>query len=198
MKNEKQSKSYRLILDTAKPLFWKHGVKRVSVEEISKEAGVSKMTFYRNFKNKNELIEQIMKELFEFGLQEYRSVMKQDIPFANKVEQIILMKFENTQDVSQEFLTEMYIQGDESMKKMIAEYTSNTLNEFKYDLIEAQQKGWIRKDVKIELIMKMRDMMSGVLVDDAIMTLYQTPQEAIVEVTRFFFYGMMVPEESKK
>ena len=159
MKNKNQNKSYQAILKAAKTLFWKYGVKRVSVEEVSKEAGVSKMTFYRHFKNKNEVIMQIMKDLFEFGLQEYRAVMKQDIPFAHKVEQIILMKFENTQDVSQEFLTEMYINGNDSMKKMIAEYTSTTLTEFKKDMIVAQQRGWIRKDIKIELIMKMRDMM---------------------------------------
>lgn len=196
MKNKNQNKSYQAILKAAKTLFWKYGVKRVSVEEVSKEAGVSKMTFYRHFKNKNEVIMQIMKDLFEFGLQEYRAVMKQDIPFAQKVEQIILMKFENTQDVSQEFLTEMYINGNDSMKKMIAEYTSTTLTEFKKDMIVAQQKGWIRKDIKIELIMKMRDMMSGVMADDAFMSMYQTPQEAIVEVTRFFFYGMMNSEET--
>jgi len=197
MEQDNKNKSYRAVLTSAKTLFWKHGVKRVSVEEISKEAGVSKMTFYRNFKNKNEVIRQIMKELFEHGLNEYRSVMKQDIPFARKVEHIILMKFENTQDISQEFLTEIYIHGDEEMKKMITEYTSTTLTEFKNDLIEAKQKGWIRKDIKIELILKMRDLMSGIMADDSFMALYKTPQQAIVEVTRFFFYGMMKTEEPK-
>lgn len=198
MKSEKQNKSYRIILETARPLFWKYGVKRVSVEEICKEAGISKMTFYRNFKNKNEVIEQIMKELFEHGLREYNEVMNQDIPFTQKIEQIILKKFENTQDVSRDFIKDMYINGDEKIQKMIAEFTNATLAKFKNDMIEAQQKGYIRKDIKIELLMKMRDVMANVMADDAFMALYKTPQEAIMEITRFYFYGMMNTEEAQK
>jgi len=197
MKKKKRNKSQEAILQAGKSLFWKYGVKRVSVEEISKEAGISKMTFYRHFKNKNELIEKIMKRLFEWGLEEYQSVMRQEIPFAQKIEQIILKKFENTQDVSQEFIKDMYINGNEDIQKMITEYTVTTLNEFKNDLIEAQKKGWIRKDIKIELIMKMRDVMTGAIQDDGLMALYQNPQEAIVEITRFFFYGMMNTDQKE-
>jgi len=39
--------------------------------------------------------------------------------------------------------------------------------------------------------------MSGIMADDSFMALYKTPQQAIVEVTRFFFYGMMKTEEPK-
>ncbi|MBL0024612.1 MAG: helix-turn-helix transcriptional regulator [Saprospiraceae bacterium] len=52
----KRSKSYLKIITTAKKLFWKHGSSRVTIEELCREAGVSKMTFYRHFNNKNEII----------------------------------------------------------------------------------------------------------------------------------------------
>lgn len=198
MKSENKSKSHQLILETAKPLFWKFGVKRVSVQEICKEAGISKMTFYRNFKNKNEVIEQIMKALFEHGLKEYNEVMNQDIPFVQKIEHIILKKFENTEDLSQDFIKDMYLNGDENIQKMVVEFTNATLIQFKNDMLEAQKKGYIRKDIKIELLMKMRDVMANVMTDDDFVGLYQTPQEAIMEITRFYFYGMMNTEESKK
>lgn len=198
MKSENKSKSHQLILETAKPLFWKYGVKRVSVQEICKEAGISKMTFYRNFKNKNEVIEQIMKALFEHGLKEYNEVMNQDIPFVQKIEHIILKKFENTEDLSQDFIKDMYLNGDENIQKMVVEFTNATLIQFKNDMLEAQKKGYIRKDIKIELLMKMRDVMANVMTDDDFVGLYQTPQEAIMEITRFYFYGMMNTEESKK
>lgn len=198
MKSENKSKNHQLILETAKPLFWKYGVKRVSVQEICKEAGISKMTFYRNFKNKNEVIEQIMKALFEHGLKEYNEVMNQDIPFVQKIEHIILKKFENTEDLSQDFIKDMYLNGDENIQKMVVEFTNATLIQFKNDMLEAQKKGYIRKDIKIELLMKMRDVMANVMTDDDFVGLYQTPQEAIMEITRFYFYGMMNTEESKK
>lgn len=198
MKKNIHNKSYQAILATAKTLFWKYGVKRVSVEEISKEASVSKMTFYRHFKNKNELALQIMLNIFDKGLTDYRNVMSQNIPFVEKIEQILLLKFENTQDVSEEFIKDIYVNGDIATQKMIVQYSETMLLEFKNDLANAQKKGWIRKDMKIDFIMKMRDQITGLLNDDSFLAMYKTPQEAIMEVTRFFFYGMMNIKEDEK
>lgn len=192
-----KNKSHQALLLTSKTLFWKYGVKRVSVEEICKEAAVSKMTFYRHFKNKNELALEIMLEIFDKGLEDYRQVMAQDIPFVEKIEEIISLKFKNTEDVSEEFIKDIYVNGDIATQKMIVEYSETMLLEFKQDLANAQEKGWIRKDIKIAFIMKMRDQITQLLSDDSFLAMYKTPQEAIMEVTRFFFYGMMNSEEAQ-
>ena len=60
-----RSKKYQHIVETAEELFFKHSVKRVSVEEICNKANVSKMTFYRYFSNKQELAEHIIHLMFE-------------------------------------------------------------------------------------------------------------------------------------
>jgi AcrR family transcriptional regulator len=44
------------ILDTAYALFSKHGTRAVGVDRIITEAGTAKMTLYRNFASKDELI----------------------------------------------------------------------------------------------------------------------------------------------
>ena len=53
------------IVKTAKELFWKFGIKRVTIEEICREANVSKMTFYKFFSNKNELLHTVIEEMFD-------------------------------------------------------------------------------------------------------------------------------------
>ena len=40
------------IVKIGKDLFYKYGIKRVSVEEICAKANVSKMTFYKFYNNK--------------------------------------------------------------------------------------------------------------------------------------------------
>jgi len=197
MGNKNENKSYLAVLKAAKTLFWKYGVKRVSVNEISKEAGVSKMTFYRHFKNKNEVALEIMLQLFEKGLKDYRQLMSQDIPFVQKIESLLLLKFQNTEDVSEEFIKDIYVNGDMTTQKMIVEYSETMLLEFKQDLANAQEKGWIRKDIRIDFIMKMREQITQMLNDDSFLAMYDTPQDAIMEITRFFFYGMMNIEEAK-
>ena len=44
------------ILDTAYELFSRHGTRAVGVDRIIAEAGTAKMTLYRNFTSKDELI----------------------------------------------------------------------------------------------------------------------------------------------
>ena len=44
------------VLETAYELFSKHGTRGVGVDRIIAEAGVAKMTLYRNFASKDELI----------------------------------------------------------------------------------------------------------------------------------------------
>ncbi|HCM14581.1 MAG TPA: hypothetical protein DHW79_01305, partial [Candidatus Cloacimonas sp.] len=58
------SKHKDLILMAVK-LFHRYGFSKVSVEEICREARVSKVTFYRYYKSKDELIVSILTLLFD-------------------------------------------------------------------------------------------------------------------------------------
>ncbi len=55
MENQKQK-----ILEAAHTLFFKCGTRSVSMDDISKNLSISKKTLYLFFKNKNELIEQVL------------------------------------------------------------------------------------------------------------------------------------------
>ena len=47
------------ILIAGKKLFFKYGLKKVTIEEICAEANVSKMTFYKYFPNKTALVKKV-------------------------------------------------------------------------------------------------------------------------------------------
>ena len=68
------------ILKVAKKLFSKYGFKKVSMDEIAKNAGVTKKTVYANFASKEELLNSLiklelqdMKERFEKMEKEYQT-----------------------------------------------------------------------------------------------------------------------------
>lgn len=55
------------IFDTACDLFYRQGIRSVGVDTIASEAGTNKMSFYRNFPSKDDLIsEYLRKESDEF------------------------------------------------------------------------------------------------------------------------------------
>jgi len=49
------------ILDTARDLFYRHGIRAVGVDSIACEAGTNKMSFYRSFPSKDELVAEYLR-----------------------------------------------------------------------------------------------------------------------------------------
>ncbi|MCJ7680605.1 MAG: TetR/AcrR family transcriptional regulator, partial [Candidatus Aminicenantes bacterium] len=96
------SKKYQLLIEAARDLFMRYGIKRVSVEEICTTAGVSKMTFYKHFSNKIELALFILNQRFEDGVLRYKSIMNRDVPFSEKAGEILKMKLELSEGISRE------------------------------------------------------------------------------------------------
>jgi AcrR family transcriptional regulator len=50
------------IFDTACELFYRHGIRAVGVDAIASEAGTNKMSFYRSFASKDELVTEYLRE----------------------------------------------------------------------------------------------------------------------------------------
>src|SRR5438045_4514635 len=50
------------ILETAQDMFHKHGIKGVGVDAIAEAAGTNKMTLYRHFASKDELVAEYLRQ----------------------------------------------------------------------------------------------------------------------------------------
>ncbi len=51
-----QAEAARRVLAAAAPLFYRHGVRAVSADAVIEAAGVTKATFYRHFRTKDDLV----------------------------------------------------------------------------------------------------------------------------------------------
>lgn len=182
---------YQALVATAQELFWKHGVKRVSVQEICKEAKTSKMTFYKFFENKIDLAKTIVDGIYEEGLQEYQAIMQEDIPYVEKVKKTILLKATRSQGISQEFILDIYKNPDLGLMEYLAEKSEALLELALDDFEQAQQEGYIRAGVKRVFmkyqLLKLREM----ILDESLLQHYQNPEELIMELTNFFFHGLL-------
>ena len=181
-----------LILQTGKDLFWKFGFKRVTIEEICKEAGVSKMTYYKFFSNKMDLVKTLMDDLMQSALVKYRKLMDSDRPYPEKVMGMVELKREQTQSMSSEFFKDYLQSGDSELIAYLEKLSNDNLEIFKNDFQKAQQKGDIRNDLKVEFIMAvLNHLIDWVQHDTSLLELYDEPQDLAVELTRFLFYGIL-------
>jgi AcrR family transcriptional regulator len=189
--DHKQNKKYRDILKSAREIFWKHGFKRVTVEEICQKAGVSKMTYYRYFSNKTELAKTVYYEVVQQGMQRFKEIMSADITPSEKIKQIVLMKLEGTNDISQEFLKDFYYSADSELPKYVEELSRRSWDEILSDFKAAQQKGWFRKDFKPEFLFYFMQKLGGeIYTDKNLLKLYPSTQDFIMELINFFMYGI--------
>lgn len=195
MSEIKRSKSYQAIVVAAKMLFWKHGIGRVTVEEISQAAGVSKMTFYRNFKNKNDVAKRVLLDLIEQSEQLYLEIMTQDIAYSEKIRQSIKIKHEFWSGVSQEFLTDLYQRNESGLLEILETYGEKSRKRALEDLKDAQAKGWIRQDIRPAFLLYMMNDMNKKLMDKELVSQYDDMTDFIMELTNFFFYGIMPRKE---
>jgi AcrR family transcriptional regulator len=179
------------LIQTAKDLFFKYGIKRVTVEEICREANVSKMTFYKHFKNKNELVKTWITEMTDENMEKYRALMDSDLPFEEKVRETIHMKLEGTDGMSQNFFSDYIPHADPEFLDFLHQRMHVVMGQIIQDYAEAQQKGEIRRDVKIEFILWYLNKMIDLMEDETLQQLYENPQDMIMEMVNFFFYGIM-------
>lgn len=185
------SPKQKQILETSKALFWKFGFKRVTIEEICKEAGVSKMTFYKYFPNKIELVKSLMNRVLKDALEKYRKISESDIPYPEKVVQMIQLKQEQVQTMSSEFFRD-YVQSDDpELINFLNQLTRENLEMFTNDFKKAQENGDIRRDLKVEFIMYIMNHLVEMTNDDNLLNMYDQPQDLVMEITRFLFYGIL-------
>ena len=194
MKNKnkrKNSRKFLSLVKTAQDLFFRFGMKRVTVEEICQEAGVSKMTFYKYFENKTDLALYILDETITAAEKKYESIMKMDVPFAQKVEKTIRLKLEQNEKFSREFFREL-LNGEipEVSKRLYFKMQENMQRVLK-DYSEAQTRGDIRPDIKPEFIMYIFNKMVAMISDEELAKYYNSPRDITAELTNFFFYGIL-------
>lgn len=194
--NENNSKREEL-LHTAKMLFYKYGIRRVTVAEICTEAGVSKMTFYKYFANKADIAKTFLLQMSATGMEEYRSIMRQKIPFAEKVQQIVKMELRNSEGLSQEFIRDIYQDKRLGLREVIEKMQVEAQNEILRDFEKAAKDGAIRKGIKPEFITYFLNKINEMAADEALLPLYENEQELIMELTNFFFYGLGIRDEKQ-
>jgi len=179
------------ILVTGKDLFWKYGFKRVTVEEICKEAGVSKMTYYKFFTNKIDLVKTIMDNILTATLTRYKNIMASDVPYPEKVLAMVDLKREQIKEMSSEFFRE-YVQNDDpEMISYLEQLSGETMQMFCEDFRKAQENGDIRKELKVEFIMYMMNHLVEMAQNETLINMYDEPQDLVMEITNFLFYGIL-------
>jgi AcrR family transcriptional regulator len=170
------------LIQTGEALFVKHGMRRVTVEEICRQAGVSKPTFYKYFENKAALARRIVELWIEEALQHIDGMEDAEVPFPEKMKQLLTMKQAISARPGPEFLEDL-IHLDIDL--------SHALRRVMHFLVEYQQQGDIRADIRPEVLMTAFDLLNSMQYDQRIRDLYEDAETLAGDVFKLFHYGAL-------
>lgn len=173
------------LIQTGEALFVKHGMRRVTVEEICREAGVSKPTFYKYFENKAALVEQIVKLWIGEILQQIDRIEAAEAPFPEKLKQILALKQALSARPGPEFMADLI------PLNIDLSYALQRVMRF---LVEGQQQGDIRADVRPEVLMAAFNLLNSMQHDPRIRGLYEDAETLAGDVFKLFHFGALSAE----
>jgi AcrR family transcriptional regulator len=185
-----KNKKYKAILETSRRLFWKHGFRRVTIDEICREANTSKMTFYRFFTDKTELAKTVLDVFYEGSMLNFRKIIRENSPAAVKMQKMIEMKLEGSNEISNEFIQDFLFSTNPELstyfEKKLKEIYAEGIREFK----KGQDEGWIRKDLNVEFLFYFSQNIMPMMKNDEMLKLFDSPHDMIREVSNLIFYGI--------
>jgi AcrR family transcriptional regulator len=190
-KIQELSPKMKHLVETAKELFFRYGIGRVSIEEICKEAGVSKMTFYRYFPNKTAIAKYVLESIYSEGRERVNNILAMDVPFEERLKKVLVTKMEYTDKYSREFTKELMMGNDPELKKYIEEENKKSLNEIRKIFLDAQKNGEVRSDIEIDFIIYMMNIIREVFKDENLQKMYPDIGSFIKDAFNFFYYGIL-------
>ncbi|RJQ37019.1 MAG: TetR/AcrR family transcriptional regulator [Dehalococcoidia bacterium] len=141
--SDRQGKRGR-ILEAAKSLFSRtHDVRRVSLEAIAKEAGVSPATIYNHFGNRETLVCEVIRGLVGGNIARNRALIRSDLPFPKKLMSILGGKLDMMERMNNEII-EKLISQDENIVKFIDEIVEREIKQLWKEMVaDGKKQGYI-------------------------------------------------------
>lgn len=183
----------RDILEAALALFMRHGIDKVAVAEIAKEANVSQVTIYNYFESKDNLIREVIIYYVDQIWEEYVKLFHSDIPFPEKLKKIIFDKKIVANQINEDFFNYFMREYSSEDNYIMQFYTETALPSFMKLFEEGKEQGYVDRNISDEAILFYIQMFADYMRRDNM-------AEAILpiteDLTKIFFYGVAGKSDS--
>lgn len=185
-------KKQQQLLAAAEELFFRHGIKRVTIEEICQKARVSKMTFYKYFPDKIALAQHIWRSFIQEALAKLDEIDAMELSFAGKLEHILVYTEELAAKMENEFVNDFVALGLDHLDQ---DYLMQRMLQF---FVNAQQRGEVRPDIRPEFLLAIHDKTHELMHDEKLFKLYPDYAAYTRECFNLILYGILTRPDGEK
>jgi AcrR family transcriptional regulator len=189
---EKQTKRQKVIAAAIVLFRSTHNVKKVSLEDVAREAGVSPTTIYNNFGSREQLIYEIIKIMVRENLASARSLIRSEIPFSQKITGIINNKTDMAVQFNGEIINKL-ISQDKAIAPFIDEIYNKEIRPLWLEILaDGKKQGYISSSLDDEALLLYLDALRAGFAEkkDSLLKFRDNPG-MIQQLTRIMFYGFL-------
>jgi len=154
------------IIERAESLFLKYGFKSITMDDMARELGISKKTLYQHFKNKDDLVENVVNSHMD---KECAMVDKLIASAKNALDEIFLiarMYIEHLEQISPSAIYDLQKYYGKLYSEVMARQDQFDLELISKNIKRGQKEGFYRKDIKVEIVAKMFTKLTLVVVNE--------------------------------
>jgi AcrR family transcriptional regulator len=176
---------------TAQTLFFKHGFKKVSIDELCRKSNVSRKTFYTYYPNKMALVIVILRRMMDEKLLIYRQIIDSQLCFAEKMEKLLLQKIDASKQISMEFVSDFFNPDAAEILAYFQEISAESLSVTKDFFLLAQANGEMNSNLSIDYVMWMMQQSLELCKSPDFRAMFPDAERMTKELSQFFVYGIM-------
>lgn len=144
------------ILLAAEQLFWKYGVRSVTMEDIAKQLGISKKTIYQHFTDKEDILYQVIQEKVDADITEIHCMATETTNPIEELMMVLEMMRKNQHEVSPNLLIDIkrhYPQAFALFRQHVDQHLMTSILE---NIQKGMAQGLYRSDVNPAILARLR------------------------------------------
>ena len=144
------------ILAEAENLFWKYGVKSITMDDIARQLGISKKTIYQHFEEKEDIVYQVVKDKLERDEEEFQCHFRDaDNPVAEILKVSKLLR-QHAVTVNPSMVLDVQRHYPKAWDVFLRHRENYILTSIRDNLERGIQQGLYRSDINIEVMARLR------------------------------------------
>lgn len=186
------------IVEKAQELFFRYGLKSVTMDDIASNLGASKKTIYQYFKDKDHLVDAVVQKEIEKDMHECTSIACSCDNTIQEVYRGFEMLQEMLTTMNPAIIFEMQKYHPEAYKKMNALKNKFLVNIIKENLLKGIKEGYYREDINVEVMARFR--VESIFLGfnpDVFMQGKLTLLQVEMELMEHFLFGICTPKGQK-
>jgi AcrR family transcriptional regulator len=192
MKKGRTDKKQQILASALNLFKHTHDIRKVSLEEIARQANVSPTTIYNLFGSRETLVREVARLLIEQTLERNTALVRSQRPFPEKIALILGGKVSLMEEVDREVINKMLGQ-DKSVAAFTNEVYQRQIKPLWREMIaEGKRQGYVDPSLDENALLIFLDVMKdGFAVHPEIARQAKDNPSLLKELSRLMFYGFL-------